>query len=263
MTNLAARRKHVNSARFIQDALAVAPDILGAISAGANPMEALGFMDRWHGGEINRGCLNDEDLLAVAILQDLPFCMDTWFAQGEPVNGDTVLALVEDAKQGFIFREPATYMPMLVNARTRPWHGVIFRAASPSAALWMVERGWITEHTPVPINQGSEWLWTHEPVIEGEDSYTLPMHCALATEKWALAEKLWDVFEDPNVPDGQGRSLRDVLVKTNKLWEFSPLTRSGEAKNMEWLRKLDSIEQARHLDEAIAQAGGESKRRRI
>lgn len=263
MTLLAARRKHVNSARFIQDALAVAPDILGAISAGANTIEAMVFMDRWHGGEINRGCLNDDDLLAVAILQDLPFCLDTWFAQGEPVNGDTILALVENAKQGFIFREPATYMPMLVNARTRPWHGVIFRAASPSAALWMVERGWITEHTPVPIDHGSGWLWSHDPVIEGEDSYTLPMHCALATEKWALAETLWKVFDDPNVRDGQGMSLRDVLIKTNELWKFSSLHRSGEARNREWMIKLDSIEQARHLDEATAQAGGGTQRRRI
>ena len=269
MPPLAPVRSHDHPGKFLSNLDyggfgSVSIETLLELDEKQNLATLLFLRQQWHAG--NRlETLRECDLLAVALANNLPFAFDAWARAGETVNGDTLFALFQGQRAMSNFskaRFEKFVRPHLAHPSMQCWQGAIFahwaRVGRTSLALDMMGRE-VQFDTPVPspsVKRTSEdFLHTHD-VKAWDNFWTCPLHLAIESGRWGLAEGLLAMGPDLSLADWTGfRALHRAQTPPK---HFSDLDRQISAT---WAARLQAMEEATRLEGGTQAAAASASRR--
>ena len=189
------KRTHVDGRIFTNRCRSFSPQEirLADVDAQQDRAALLSIFDAWTDEKYRPVGLDEEDILAVALIQDLPFAFQVWQEAGASLNADSILALFYIENQSKVFNLADFLAPHLA-----PWLSVVFywvlAQQREDLALSLLQNDILSISSLIPPtqNEAEGWLWWSSPLVKREDDSSLPLHVALSKHCWKVAQWLLD-----------------------------------------------------------------------
>jgi hypothetical protein len=276
--SFATKRTHVDPKKLMSDAKyridlgLSAGRSLKDLDQAKDTAGLLEAMAIWSDTPALRCGLDEEDLLIIALSQDLPYAFQVWKEMGQSINADTLLALTLCDESGFPFKSTDALMPFVAED-LKPWHGVVFASlvhqskGAQSLAIELLKMELVSPETPIPSSQQDVmgWLWWHNPEEKCLDDSTLPIHAALKNRRWDLANYLANAGANLTQADALGRQAIDYLMEVISMEDdtFSRIGKTSSSPAHGWRDRLESLDQAELLENQTAEVGQATPPRRL
>lgn len=262
-------KRLLSNARYRIELDAVTGISLKEMDSAHDTAGLVRVMSAWADNPDLRGPLDEEDLLVVALAQDLPHAFEVWLNMGSPLNADTLLALMECEASSFVFRDNDQIIHFLTPSLAS-WRGplfshlVCFAKSTQALALKMLDMGLIEVDTPVPVSSDDAraWLWFQDPLIKCMDDATFPLHVALKSKRWETAHYLQRAGASLTQAGANGRCPIDYVRSVIELESgFTQVSKSDRMQ--EWFCRLESAQQAQDLEDGTNQVSEAQPPRRL
>lgn len=228
--------------------------------------------NRWIEDPQVRGDLGENDLLSVALANELPFAFEFWLECGLEVDADTLLALFQCNSKCFALDPSTDHLEKFFVPHMAPWHGALFSSLiihhglDEKLAINMLDKGLVEIQTPLPSSgaDAEGWLWWQEPARRNFDDATLPIILALRCRRWNLAEKLYslDASLTDAAPNGEDAATALAALEDLDRRLPSSLTR-GEPHLNHWQARIKSAKEALDLETSTQETTGQQSTRRL
>lgn len=228
--------------------------------------------NRWAEDAGVRGGLGENDLLSMALANNLPFAFEFWLEVGLEIDADTLLALFLCDNKCFVFDLSTDHLEKFFVPHMAPWHGAMFSALvmrhglDEKLAIRMLDQGLVKIDTPMPASlaDAEGWLWWQGPASRNLDDATLPIIHALRCRRWQLAERLHALgasLTDP-APNGEDASAAlDALEDLDR--RLPSLLTRDEPGLAVWQARIKSATTALDLETVTQETTGQQSTRRL